>query len=1173
MKRFAGSILGIFCIALSLQLLFPLAQRSQAQAALPTTIQITLYMLDGDGAIALPIRLCSATDVTVRGAFGCTVKTDAPFPYPANPITISIEGDYLPDVVGKETNPEQGFTNAVALRAQAIAARSYAYWHIAQGNDIDNSINKQVFIPYQFDRLGYEASIPSSTINGSPIPPIATTENACTAITTPERYKREQSLICAALANPQYVTLSSDNAATQTEFSADWPDGVIPVDLSTPKIDPISGLKTEPCGVVGEQYEGNPPKSHGRGMTQLGANRWARGNRCGTDSLGFVPWSAQFTNASQILTHYYPGIHIRNVGNQVPITPDNRWVPLKFDWGGGAVKPPVFVAGTTYFNLSVTIQNTGINPWTCVGSTQYQVGYRWIRDTQTPWLDRLTDTKPGATRINVCNVGVGESVTKTFTINDVPPWASSTGISLRFDIYQRNTTTNTDITSFRLGNRGGWPEYIQPVRICSGSTCPRHSAMRDIVFVVDGTGIAFLPVYEFKNAAPAIVDSVINSGDDYRFAIVQYENDPIPGLTPTELPSRIVLNFTADRTQILNGIYSIGVPFFDGGPYPARHTVFSGITTATSLPWRATADKTILLYGNTPPHDPELNPQGNVRHTYNSVLAATRGASNPNAAAWSSPIHIDAVAIDSPGSSLNPQTQAVFQALSDETMGEFRHAPNQVDAANDILNALNETVRSPLADAGGPYTTALGSAITLRAPRSFDPDGLIMRYEWDLNNDGVFEETTASPELTYTYAQAYTGPIAVRITDDAGNVTSDTTNVRVEVGMEPVSFATPTNIALPSPRSMAYGDFNNDGKIDVVTAQNMLPTLHVALGNGLGAFGNPTEILLTSNPFQIELIDRIAIGDINNDTKLDIYAWGTRVLGNGDGTFQSPVAVGTGGQAILDYLNGDARLDLVELFGNQLYIRMGQGNGSFQAAMTYATGNQPSDLAVADVNRDGWNDVLVTNTGDNTLSVYLNNGTGGLLPRNNYTVNASPIELNVADVNNDQISDVTLMHAASQTISILLGNSAGAFQAGTGINVSATPQALQFAQLDSDSFADLIVSTSSHVRVYLGNGNGTFQAARSYPNSTSGLGYLGIADVNRDGRLDITQQHASGLSLFLSTITISSNPPTPTPTATPIPTNTPTPTPIPGGSTTLISDSFGRTISNGWGSATTIGGQ
>jgi len=101
----------------------------------------------------------------------------------------------------------------------------------------------------------------------------------------------------------------------------------------------------------------------------------------------------------------------------------------------------------------------------------------------------------------------------------------------------------------------------------------------------------------------------------------------------------------------------------------------------------------------------------------------------------------------------------------------------------------------PVAEANGPYEGEVGSPITLDASGSYDVDGAIVSYEWDFNDDGIYDETTASPTITHTWTEPYSGIVRLRVTDNDNQTATDTTFVEIKA----VSIR---------------GDLDNDGDVD-----------------------------------------------------------------------------------------------------------------------------------------------------------------------------------------------------------------------------------------------------------------------------------------------------------------------------------------------------------------------
>jgi hypothetical protein len=180
-----------------------------------------------------------------------------------------------------------------------------------------------------------------------------------------------------------------------------------------------------------------------------------------------------------------------------------------------------------------------------------------------------------------------------------------------------------------------------------------------------------------------------------------------------------------------------------------------------------------------------------------------------------------------------------------------------------------------------------------------------------------------------------------------------------------------------SASSIHVADFNGDGRQDVLTvaaAKTKTSSSRLWLGDGDGT--------LTRGPAVKEFIAvKVTVGDFNGDGKADVVreeAGGSSssiFLGNGNGTFTKPRTVAIAGKSWIADLNGDRRMDLVSVNSDAGTVRvvLGKGNGRFHPAQDFAAGPTPTDLALADIDGDGWLDVLLeTSSG---LTVLLNDRT------------------------------------------------------------------------------------------------------------------------------------------------------------------------------------------------------
>ena len=90
----------------------------------------------------------------------------------------------------------------------------------------------------------------------------------------------------------------------------------------------------------------------------------------------------------------------------------------------------------------------------------------------------------------------------------------------------------------------------------------------------------------------------------------------------------------------------------------------------------------------------------------------------------------------------------------------------------------------PIADANGPYSGIIGSAITFDASDSYDPDGDITLYEWDWNNDGIYDQTTGSATINHAFNALYSGNVGLRVVDNEGATSTDYAFAQIEEGAD-----------------------------------------------------------------------------------------------------------------------------------------------------------------------------------------------------------------------------------------------------------------------------------------------------------------------------------------------------------------------------------------------------
>lgn len=221
----------------------------------------------------------------------------------------------------------------------------------------------------------------------------------------------------------------------------------------------------------------------------------------------------------------------------------------------------------------------------------------------------------------------------------------------------------------------------------------------------------------------------------------------------------------------------------------------------------------------------------------------------------------------------------------------------------------------------------------------------------------------------------------------------------------------------------------------------------------------------------------------------------------------SPTGVGTQPDLVAagDF-NNDGIVDLVVANSgeNTISALLGKGNGTFQLPVKFSTGRSPYAIAVGDFNGDGNLDVAVTNRDDNTVSVLLGNGDGTFRAQTTYAVGNSPLGIAVADVNLDGNADVVVANTSDSTIGILLGNGDGTFQPEVAYPAGSLPYGIAVADFNGDASPDLAVASSSNnsLSILLGNGDGTFQPQLFVPVGNDPF-YAVALDLNGDGIPDL----------------------------------------------------------------------
>jgi FG-GAP-like repeat len=309
-------------------------------------------------------------------------------------------------------------------------------------------------------------------------------------------------------------------------------------------------------------------------------------------------------------------------------------------------------------------------------------------------------------------------------------------------------------------------------------------------------------------------------------------------------------------------------------------------------------------------------------------------------------------------------------------------------------------------------------------------------------------------------------------------------------------FVDPTKLeVMPRPVFVVTGDLNNDTFVDLITGSNETHELKTFLNDGLGAFNLAQTIPI--------------VGTALNGVR----------------------------EAITGDFDRDGRLDLAVLlvFDSTVLTFHGLGNGQFDAMqkleLNETSGNRAVSLKSADLNSDGWLDLIVSrqdvlDTNDKDVVLILPNQGNGQFGLGQAIKIRLPRALDVADFNGDGALDVLIV-ADTNKVALALGHGDGTFETPKVIFLGSSVElflALEVADLNNDGRLDLVLGTfpaqgfRGVIRVALQQDGGGFESSQfAFLAGTSFFGGLRLADMNGDGVLDLLATGSEATELLLGT--------------------------------------------------------
>jgi hypothetical protein len=344
-------------------------------------------------------------------------------------------------------------------------------------------------------------------------------------------------------------------------------------------------------------------------------------------------------------------------------------------------------------------------------------------------------------------------------------------------------------------------------------------------------------------------------------------------------------------------------------------------------------------------------------------------------------------------------------------------------------------------------------------------------------------------------------------------------------------------LAGTQPRFVVTGDFNEDGALDLAVANTA--GVSVFIGNGDGSFRPPVSFAAGPGAAYA-----IAVGDFDGDEHLDLavasFGSVSLLLGNGQGAFGSPrsflVEPVPSSIAVGDF-NGDEYLDLAVASGQNgifaISVLLGDGGGDFPVARRISTLRELRAVTVGDFNNEGKLDLALARMGylsasgrfitynPGAVTLLQGDGQGRFASMWNHEAQQGTtvgyVSIAVADVNQDENLDLVAINS-SRGATVFLGNGQGDFQAPRYFALG--PGFVAIGDFDLDGNPDLVVTqgTDHRVAVLLGDGTGNFGSPIFFstgllPNS------IAVGDFNSDDVPDlVTADLDSGtVSILINT--------------------------------------------------------
>lgn len=281
----------------------------------------------------------------------------------------------------------------------------------------------------------------------------------------------------------------------------------------------------------------------------------------------------------------------------------------------------------------------------------------------------------------------------------------------------------------------------------------------DVMYVIATTKGMQFPLANIKPRADQIVDATRALADDVQIGLVQYQANTATKICPIKTVKTEVnlTNDTSSFIQVINGLAA------QCNTRPGDDTNGALLEAISGQSWRDDAHKLIFLLSDVVGEPPVASAD--------VINAAVTAGIN---------IH-SLIRADNP---ISPSEKPFFQPFSDDTGGQAIYMVENSGQSYPVMDKhllpfLTSLPGLPIVQLAPTKSTQPGQPVTFNAGGSYDPDGTIVSYDWDFNNDGVTDSTTSQPTSTYIYAVEYEATARVKVMSSDGGTASTATSVSV----------------------------------------------------------------------------------------------------------------------------------------------------------------------------------------------------------------------------------------------------------------------------------------------------------------------------------------------------------------------------------------------------------